>query len=169
MATRGGAQTLVPAWSLSAGAEGVGGSDGGSTLARDTQTEVPMVPVGHWAGGGPGVQGPAPAGSQHLLPQENLEERPPGRVKAGDSLEEMPRGPLKVEMGPAPPCTTTTLGRDFLIYPPYFPVVSHLIFPWGGLLQAGINPLPAAGRACLNFPTRVCGFWLAGLCWFSSF
>lgn len=68
----------------------------------------------------PGVQGPTPAGSQHLLPWErgHIWRGCQGALELEPGLEEMPQGSLRVEMGPAPPCTTATLGRDFLIYPP---------------------------------------------------
>lgn len=67
--------------SLSAGADG-GDQTGGSTLARDTLGQghpwwgpTPRSPRWLWSCGsqgrwGPGVQGPAAAGSQHLLLQE---------------------------------------------------------------------------------------------------
>lgn len=51
-----------------------------------------------------------------------------------------------MEMGLALPCTS--VGRDLLIYPPYYPFAAHLVFFLKeGLVEAGINPLPAAGRA----------------------
>lgn len=33
-----------------------------------------------------------------------------------------------MELGLAPPCTATVLGKDLLIYPLYFPFTAHLIF-----------------------------------------
>lgn len=72
-------------------------------------------------------------------------------------------------MGRALPCTTAILGKEFAYLPSLFSLCSSDIFPEKELLEAGINPLAATGRARLNFPKKFCGFWLAGLCWFSSF
>lgn len=62
------------------------------------------------------------------------------------------------------------IGKGFACLPSLFSLRSSFdVFSERGLLEAGINPLPAAGRVRLNFPKRLCGFWLAGPCWFSSF
>lgn len=84
--------------SLSAGAGAVGGSDGGLHTGQGHPGEGTSPNRGPrggavvpWANGGPGVQGPTPAGSSASPATgdgTHPEERPPGRSKGGDR----PRG-----------------------------------------------------------------------------
>lgn len=85
-----------------------------------------------------------------------LEERTSRRFKCGDGS----RFSLR----------RSHVGKGFTYLPSLFSLCSWFgICPERGPLEAGINPLPAAGSARLNFPKRFCGFWLTGPCWFSSF
>lgn len=130
-----------------------GGSHGQGHAARGQDPQP--GPWGAW-----GARGPS--SSCHIW-------RPgcQGDLGVQTGLQELPQGALKVEMAPAPPCHHS--GEGFPYLPSLFSHCISLDISLGGLLEAGINLLPAAGRACLNFPTRFCGFWLADLCWFSSF
>lgn len=138
---------------------------GGSTLARDTlgrghpQTEVPVVEL--WFPGqmgGLGCRDQHLQGPQHLPPQEMGHTRrrgPQGGLKMETGPEEMLQGPLQVGMGPAPPCTTTTPGRDFLIHSPYFPIISHLIFPPGRAAGGRDKPAPSCRQGLFKLPNKV--------------
>lgn len=145
MATRGGAQTLVPAreficWSRWGGSDrGVHtgqGHSGTGTPMVGTHTQVPTVAVELWFTGQMGglgcrdqqLQGPSISCCRRWDTSGGLE------VETG--LEEMSQGSLKMHMGPAPPCTTTThTGKGF----PYLPsLFSHCI-------SFDISPGRAAG------------------------
>lgn len=166
MATRGGAQTLVPAgeficWSWSGGGIRWGaphwpGTPWGGDIPKLRSPWWSCGSLGRW--GGLGCRDQHLQGPQHLPPQEMGHTRrrgPQGGLKVETGPEEMLQGPLQVGMGPAPPCTTTTLGRDFLIRPLYFPIASHLIFPLGRAAGGRDKPAPSCRQGLFKLPNKV--------------